>query len=220
MRRLCNSAGRTGHFGSLGKALAAASALCVCLPATGAIVDLEAVNNPDQVSFFSVDFGDGQRSAEITTTNFTLRVDEGAGSASFLSYYQEVDAILLPGDVSTGAITISTDPALSSGTVWEQDGLLHFAITDTYIIDFEEDLSSFGLFSPQLITSTSTGTIEMAGRTVLGWINADWAGKGEIGDPEEPIPFDYICEVRTIIIPEPATLALLGLSGLALLRRR
>lgn len=160
------------------------------------------MNNPDETSFFAVDFGDGQRSAEITTTRFRISVDVEAGSASFLSYYQQADPILLPGGVSTGRITIATDPALSSGTVYEQDGLLHFSITDTYIVAFEADLSMFGLFSPQYVTSTSSGTIKLDGNG-LGEINADWAGQGSFGDPQQPTFFDYICQVRTTILPQP-----------------
>lgn len=187
--------------------------------AWAAVVNYDAVNNPDEASFFAVNFGDGDRSAEITTTQFTIAVDADAGQASFVSYYQQVDPILLPGDVSTGNITISTLPALSTGTTWDADGVRHFSITDTYVIEFEADLSGFGLTSPQYVTSTSNGTIDF-GRSAIGEINADWTGQGEIGDPDNPLIFDYLCQVRTIIVPEPASIALLGLIGLAAMARR
>lgn len=205
-RRIVCALGAVAAFGAGGAAYAAP-------------VTYDAVNNPDESSFFAVDFGDGLRSAQISATNFTLQVDTASGEASFLSYDQQADPILLPGDISTGNITITTIPSESHGTVWDEGGNLRFSVTDTYLIYFEADLSAFGLTSPQEVVSTSDGLVQF-GRAALGTISVDWAGEGQFGDPENPTYFDYICQVRTIIVPEPMSLATLALAGLVLAARR
>jgi hypothetical protein len=47
-----------------------------------------------------------------------------------------------------------------------------------------------------------------------------WAGEVGLQDQDNLLPFYAVSEVLTVIVPEPATMSLLALGGLALLRRR
>ena len=156
---------------------------------------LNARQNPTESSTFTLDFGDfgGERQANISTTQFQLVVDADAGTARFTNYLQHIDPILLPGDVSTGNITVVIEPGAEPGTYVPETGA--FSSTDTYAIYFEEDLSQFGLESPVRLDSTSSGTVTFSNER-SGLIDLGWQGRGELG--QTGITFDYTCEVATI----------------------
>lgn len=183
---------------------------------------LYATQDPTVPSSFTLDFGDefGPRTANITTTNYTLEIDSPAGEAAFVDYFQTVEPLILPGGFSTGDITVRVVPGSSSGVY---DGITgEFSTSEFYEVSFTGDLSMFGLESPVYLPSTSQGQINYQSPHA-GTISMAWSGQGVLMDPSDPdnqLVFTYTCAVNTTFIPEPASLALLAAGGLALLRRR
>jgi hypothetical protein len=194
--------------------------LTVATAAPAGMVSLTATHDPTQPNFFTLNFPPeygGPRSGLISATDFVLGYDDLAGTAQFESYFQNIDSIELPGGVQTGAITVTVVPGTSSGTFDVNTG--QFSTSEDYSITFENDLSMFGLVSPVVLPSGSTGLVDFANLR----IGQEWAGDGAIGnpsDPKNPIDFAYVCVVNTTFVPEPATIALFGLVGLLLRRRR
>jgi hypothetical protein len=47
-----------------------------------------------------------------------------------------------------------------------------------------------------------------------------WAGEAGLQDQDNLLPFYAVSEVLTVIVPEPATMSLLAIGGIALIRRR
>jgi len=186
--------GRTAFAAVLGVAGAA-------LTASAAPVAVDADQNPAVDSFFTLNFAGfgGPASAEITTTNMTLEVDTIEGAARFVGYQQNVGALTLPGGFSTGAIHVEIVPDSSVGTFDSATG--EFTTTEYYAVHFEGDLSAFGLTSPVILPSTSTGSVSV---TALegGDVVLDWSGEGVLPNPfdpqGEPLTFNYTCSVQTI----------------------
>lgn len=154
------------------------------------------------------DFGLVQE-AEITETEFVLRVEFTQDGVRFIDYCQSIDPLFLPGPdgtpISTGNLFIEIDESIAQSydTVTGE-----FITTDLYAITFEGDLSAFGIESPYILESTSHGTINFdptpAGgvSSTTGTVELVWSGDGDDTlenpiNPEEPIRFAYACAVVT-----------------------
>jgi hypothetical protein len=69
----------------------------------------------------------------------------------------------------------------------------------------------------------SDGGINDPKESIFGLSNvtvSTWGGEAGLLDQTTSLPFYAVSEVLTVIVPEPATMSLLALGGLALLRRR
>lgn len=197
-------------------------ALCLASVAQADLISLTATQNPSLESSFTFDFGafGGPRSALISQTDFVLNVDPGAApgsSAVFASYFQTVDSIGLPNpqggaDLPTGVLNISIEESYG-GTFDELTGVV--TTSDLYKIEFSGDLSALGIFSPVFLPGESLGQVDFDTPTT-GAITLNWDGVGNISG----IDFSYACATHTTFTPEPASLALLGLAGLMIRRRR
>mgnify|MGYP005844652771 CR=1 FL=1 len=149
-------------------------------------------------SSFVLDFGPfgGLTTAEIDKTEYVIELNAQTGRAQFLNYYQEADALLLPGGISTGRLTIRIEQA-GEGTYDPATGV--FNTSDLYAIYFDGDLSAFGISSPFLLEGTSTGTALFTAPT-RGRILQQWDGGSFLPNPAAPgqfIPFSYRCNVNT-----------------------
>ena len=162
---------------------------------------VNARENPQEVSAFTLDFGEalgGVASGMIALTDYTLEVDSTNGSARFMDYYQEIEAITLPGGVSTGNIVVTVVDGTSAGTYDTATG--RFDTAEDYAVFFEADLSMFGLESPVILSSTSAGAVDL-GSIEGGFINFAWTGDGDLANPFDPsqrINFSYTCSVNTV----------------------
>lgn len=166
---------------------------------------LVAQEDPNQISAFTLDFGEmgGVASSRISQTNYELEVDAEMGTARFVRYDQQVDALTLPGGFSTGNITIQVVEDSSTGTYDRRTGI--FVTSELYAVHFEGDLSAFGLESPVILPSTSTGFVLLDAQTG-GSIGMEWVGEGELVNPFDPnstIQFAYTCEVSTQFAIDP-----------------
>ncbi|MFQ5412887.1 MAG: hypothetical protein ACE5E6_00370 [Phycisphaerae bacterium] len=163
-------------------------------------------DHPKLDNFFTLDFNDPDQpfnpdlvtQAFISTTYYVLDIDPDAGTARFVDYHQDVDPLLLPGGISTGAITIGIVPDSSSGTFDPETGA--YTTTELYEIFFEGDLSLFGVESPVVLESTSNGIVGFD-TAVTGTILMEWAGTdtGTLENPQnpgEPLTFSYTCQVN------------------------
>ncbi len=165
-------------------------------------------------SFFSLEFGaPGNASiGDIARTDIVMRYDLVAskGSARFLDYQQDVASLNLPDGqggpgFDTGAIKIEIIESESAQFSFdEQTRTGEFTTSDTYAVYFEGDLSLFGIESPFVLPSDSTGTMQFhPGSETSGTIDMIWEGEGVIGEPPFELPFFYRCEVHTEFqIPE------------------
>lgn len=157
--------------------------------------------NPAMISAFTLDFGvnlGGVASGLIARTDYAIEVDADFASARFTTYRQEVEPITLPGGFSTGNLLIEIVPDSSFGTYNAQTGL--FVTEELYSISFEGDLSAFGLVSPVILPSSSTGILSI-NPTGESEINLNWIGEGVLANPFNPqelISFDYSCSVNTL----------------------
>lgn len=154
---------------------------------------LNARQHHSESSTFTLNFGDGPREADISTTQFQLEVDAVAGTARFVNYLQHIDPLSLPGGFTTGNITVEIEPGLETGTYDAATGV--FITTDTYLVSFEEDLSLLGLESPVRLESSSSGVVDFGGAR-FGRIDLGWEGEGLLG--QTGITFAYTCEVATV----------------------
>lgn len=166
---------------------------------------LVAQEDPNQISAFTLDFGEmgGVASSRISQTNYELEVDAEMGTARFVRYDQQVDALTLPGGFSTGNITIQVVEDSSAGTYDRRTGI--FVTSELYAVHFEGDLSAFGLESPVILPSTSMGFVLLDAQTG-GSIGMEWVGEGELVNPFDPnstIQFAYTCEVSTQFAIDP-----------------
>jgi hypothetical protein len=169
--------------------------------------------NPDPTieTSFTLDFGlAGETVGDITKTDIVMRFSfEGSSPTSrFLAYDQDVQALTLPGGISTGPLKIEIVESKSAGFVFDPaTGIGEFTTDDVYAVHFAGDLSPFGIESPFVLPSQSTGQMIFdEGSTERGRIEMVWAGTGTIGpDPDTAIPFEYTCTVRTVFeIPNDA----------------
>lgn len=175
---------------------------CGLLLAATAAADsrfLLAEQDPDRVSKFTIDFGPfGASEALISQTNYVLEIDPDRREARFVFYYQAIDPLKLPGDISTGNITVRVVSDTSEG-VYDPE-TREFSTREDYAIYFEADLRMFGLNSPMVLTSDSNGVVIFTGENT-GTIQQKWFGEGELKDPRDPekkIKFSYTCEVNTV----------------------
>jgi len=171
-------------------------------------IPLPATQNPAGNSAFVLDFGamGGVATARITQTDLTLEVDADAGGARFASYLQHVDALTLPGGISTGDITVQIVPNSSTGSYDRLAG--EFVTNDTYAVHFTGDLSAFGLTSPVYLPSTSSGKVTLSSRAG-GSVIMDWTGEGQLANPFDPgtlINFSYTCSMDTAFAPDVASM--------------
>jgi MYXO-CTERM domain-containing protein len=192
--------------------------LCAVAGAAADVQHLFATQDPNITSSFTLDFGDGARSANITATQYTLEADPVALSAWFHDYNQTVDPLVLPGGISTGDMHVTIKNSLA-GSYDPATGV--FATQDTYLIYHTGDLSAYGLPNPVELSGSATGTITYLTDST-GTIVSGWAGDGNLGTVENPIWFHYTCSssVAFTLVPEPGMLALLGLGALLAGRRR
>ncbi|MCZ6539664.1 MAG: hypothetical protein O6922_07545 [Chloroflexi bacterium] len=180
--------------------------LAMAASAQGQGVTVDTVNDPDPAnqSGFTLSFPDLgiTTSSNVVNTNISIEIDEQAGTARFLKYSQLVEPLLLPAAdgsmISTGDITINIKT--SNGTF--NSATQTFRTNDVFVITFTNDLSAFGLTSPTELPSVSTGTISNTVNDAQR-IDMVWAGSGEIGDPNQPLRFEYISSNFTIIDPLP-----------------
>ncbi len=166
-------------------------ACAVASSAVAAPLRVQARQDHSVESSFALDFGPqgGVANALISRTDFELEIDGAAGSARFLSYDQDIDALLLPGGLSTGAIRVQIVPGSSTGAYNRATGA--FVTDEIYNIEFEGDLSAYGLFSPVTLPSQSVGVVRVDNATV-GNVTMNWAGSN-LNNPSVPIDFSYIC---------------------------
>ncbi len=198
-------------YGMLSAAVLGTS-LILATQAPAQSMHLKAVSNPETESTFTLDFGAlGRSTAGITTTNFDLAVSSTERTASFVDYFQEIDPIELPGGFSTGNIVVEIVPGSSFGEFDPVTG--EFNTEEMFAIFFEGDLSAFGIESPVLLPSSSSGNVVfLPGR--FGEIEMDWFGDGALLDPLDPnatINFSYVCKVSTVFGPDLAAAELVNL---------
>ena len=148
-------------------------------------ISMTAVADPAAPSSFTLDFGAGlgRSVGHISFMDIELNVDPDTGSAQFVRYYQEVDALTLPGGISTGDMVIEIVANSSNGTYDELTGTVD--TSDEYAIYFDGDLSAFGLQSPVILPSSSLGTVAVSASNG-GTITLDWAGIGQLANPYDP----------------------------------
>ena len=163
--------------------------------------------NPAQPGAFTLNFGDLGiiASSNITTTTYELSVDPFEKSAHFVSYLQHVQPLILPGGFSTGDITVEVVEGSSAGLF--DPFTRTFTTSEMYAVHFAGDLSAFGLTSPVLLPSSSTGQVAFDA-VAGGEVTMNWNGGGELAnpfDPEHPLTFTYVCGVNTVFSPTPAS---------------
>ncbi|MCB9852719.1 MAG: hypothetical protein H6819_06460 [Phycisphaerales bacterium] len=134
-------------------------------------------------------------SSKVFYTRFKLEIDELAGTARFTSYEQEIDPLILPLGISTGALRVQIQN--SQGTYNSLTNT--FVTNDDYNITFTNDLSSFGFESPVILPAVSEGrvTTDVNGDR---FVEMDWQGDGELANsenPSEPYKFTYKCSTRS-----------------------
>jgi hypothetical protein len=198
-------------FGRAGAVLVVG--LLACAAARAETVSLSATGDPDVPSYFTLDFGDagGVSSGHIAATELAVEINADRSTARFARYYQEVEPLTLPGGYSTGNLTIETVGEPSDGTFDLRTGQL--VTLETYAIHFEGDLSAFGLESPVILESASTGYLSLDTDTG-GHFSLEWTGTGELANPSDPgmsIVFSYFCTVNATFPLEPAAIIRLGL---------
>lgn len=151
-------------------------------------------------SYFELDFGalGGKAVGGITRTDVVMRYqfDDAAPDARFLAYDQDVNELILPGGISTGAIRVEILTSQFSDLEFDPaTGVGEFTTDDLYAVHFEGDLSMFGIESPFILPSVSTGTIEFE-TAATGNIDMEWEGSGQLGEGG-PV-FTYRCVIHTI----------------------
>jgi len=202
-----NNGNQAGSFTKIwGRtAVALAAGLLIATGARAESTTIVAVENAELVSSFTLNFtGFGATSTGlIATTDIALEVDPDQGTARFAQYFQNVDALTLPGGFDTGDLTIEIVDGSSVGTYNE---LTHEFITEElYAIHFTGDLSAFDIVSPVILPSTSRGFVTI-GTGVDGEINLAWEGGSQLTnplDPQTPLEFEYTCQVATKFTAEP-----------------
>lgn len=124
-----------------------------------------------------------------------------------------LDTILTSADPGIVAITAATSKAGAAGAGWDPDFSFDAAITDAA---GEIGLGTFsGKGAGQVATYTITGV--SVGTTMISLAPGAAFGGSAKSDFSAPT----ICgDMEITVVPEPMTMSLLGLGGLALIRRR
>jgi hypothetical protein len=171
--------------------------------------------NPASPGSFELVFGGlgFTTTSGITSTQFTLEVDHLRRKARFVQYLQHVEPLILPGGLSTGDITVRIVEGSSTGTY--EPLTRTFTTSEQYAVHFTGDLSAFGLTSPVVLPSTSTGVV--ATHPVQdGTVTMDWQGDGQLANPSNPsnpLDFTYTCRVNTVYPPASDSQIAVGLSS-------
>ena len=176
------------------------------LPIESDPIRVESQTNLAMESAFTLDFGefgdiDGLgplRTGVISATDMELSIDPDIGFARFTRYDQDVAPLILPGGFDTGNIRVLLVRGSSSGTFNPLTGV--FVTNEEYAIYFEGDLSAFGLESPVILASSSTGVLSFDDVT-LGSVSLEWNGESTIGSGEFAVPFTYTCVVNNQFVP-------------------
>jgi len=169
--------------------------------------------NPAAPGAFTLNFGDVgiEARGNITSTNYELSVDPVQGTARFVRYLQHVQPLALPGGISTGDITVEVVAGSSTGSF--DASTRTFTTSEMYAVHFTGDLSAFGLTSPVLLPSSSSGVVAVD-PVEGGGVTMDWIGSGELSnpfDPSNPLTFNYRCAVNTVFSATPANVVGLAL---------
>jgi hypothetical protein len=185
-----------------GGAFAMLVACAAASPAGAAPIRVQARQDNSVESSFALIFGGqgGVASALISRTDFELEIDGPAGTARFLNYDQDIDALTLPGPtgpLSTGAIRVQIVPGSSTGTYNRATG--EFETNELYNIEFDGNLIALGLVSPVILPSQSVGVVDLANTTV-GRVTMNWAGNATF-----PFDFSYICTLFATFSATPAS---------------
>ncbi|HPF41862.1 MAG TPA: hypothetical protein P5081_19125 [Phycisphaerae bacterium] len=148
---------------------------------------------------FSLNFPDLgiNSSSKVFYTRFNLDIDEAKGTASFKSYEQEIEPLILPLGISTGTLHVRIDN--SEGTFNTTTNT--FVTNDDYNITFTNDLRSFGFVSPVILPAVSEGRIT-TNADGDRFVEMSWEGQGELensSNPQEPYKFTYTCNTRSRI---------------------
>lgn len=198
--------------------LSAVALMCVVFvgSARAESIRVESGTNLSMESAFTLDFGEfgdidglgALRTGTISSTDMELTIDPDFGIARFTRYDQEVAPIILPGGFDTGNIRVLLVEGSSTGTFDRLTGV--FVTNEEYAIFFEGDLSAFGLESPVILPSSSTGVVSLEDLTI-GSVALEWVGESTIGSGKFAIPFNYFCVVNNQFVPEVETLLALEL---------
>lgn len=195
-------------------ALVALSAAASAQLANARPLSIVTNENPAAPGAFTLNFGGLGviASSNITSTNYELSVDPVHGTARFVSYLQHVQPLALPGGISTGDITVEIVDGSSTGSF---DLFTRtFTTSELYAVHFTGDLSAFGLTSPVLLPSSSTGAVAVD-PVEGGEVTMDWDGNGQLSnpfDPSNPLTFTYRCAVNTVFPATPANVVGLDLT--------
>ncbi len=166
--------------------------------AAGAPLTLNTEQNPALESSFTLDFGEygGARTALISGTEFDLEIDPANANAQFLSYFQNVDPLTLPGGFSTGNITITIEESLG-GEFDRTTGV--FTTNDVYAVHFDGDLSAYGIESPFILPGSASGVVSFDSVST-GYADMEWEGEGMLESPfrTNEIVFTYTCSIRGV----------------------
>jgi len=164
----------------------------------------------EQPSSFTLNFeGFGQpESAQISQTQFDLELDPDTGAARFTHYTQQIDAITLPGGISTGNLTVELLSVTSAGSFDDLSG--QFETSEMYRISFDGDLTPYGLSSPVDLPSASLGTIALSAAEG-GRVTLLWDGVHILNSPFGPISLRYTCDLAAAFAPDALSLVRLSL---------
>ncbi len=165
---------------------------------------LHAYENAQVTTNFTLDFPDlGINStSNVFYTRFKLELDEETGAARFLDYNQQIESLQLPLGITTGRIQVQI---LESNGSYDADTQT-FETNDIYEITFQNDLSAFGFQSPEILPSTSRGTIT-GGAAGAQSVEMTWQGEGEFQNsenPSQPFRYTYTCRNSTVIAASEA----------------
>ena len=192
-----------------GSAMMVALGLIATATVQAAPIRVSATEDAAQPGFFTLDFGGevGTSSGQISSTDYGLEIDPDAGTSRLVDYYQQVESLNLFG-VPTGDITVEVVEGSSVGTY--NKATREFTTTEMYRIHFTADLSAFGLFSPVVLPSTSTGTVDIANGGSNSHVNLTWEGTSDVIPGQE---FAYTCQVNTTFTSSALQLVDLGLKS-------
>jgi len=115
---------------------------------------------------------------------------------------------------TTSSLTVFAGFSTTSGA----DGILQVVNSSGVVIDFDDD-SGVGLMPALQIESLAAGTYYFA-MSGFGDVGVGSIGTTDLADGSHTEIFDYKLAVGFSIVPAPSAMALLGMGGLAMSRRR